>query len=98
MDPLKSGTVPIIFVKKYRCCFGSIGTTARVFLLITKIMGTVPLFNGSVPYLTCHANGPLVCTKVLTKRLNLNLLNIVWKIFLLGAQFSVSRYDVYNKE
>ena len=26
----------------------------------TKITGTVPLFNGHIPFFTYHANGPLV--------------------------------------
>lgn len=33
---------------------------------LQNIVGTIPLFNGSVPFFTGRVNGPLVCTKVLT--------------------------------
>ena len=60
-DPLKSGTVPINFVRKYPNYSGYIGAygprRARVFPY--KIYGyTIPLFNGSVPFFACSVNGP----------------------------------------
>ena len=61
-DPLKSGRVPIIYVKKYPYCFGSIGVYGpkKQRYFFTKITGTVPLVNGSVPFFTCCVNSPLI--------------------------------------
>lgn len=43
-DPLKNGTVRIIFVRIYPCCLGS----KQHGYFLTKLLRTVPLFNGSV--------------------------------------------------
>ena len=32
----------------------------------TKIMSTVPLFNGSVPFSACRVNSPLVCVALVS--------------------------------
>ena len=31
---------------------------AKLGHFLTKVVGTVPLFNGSVPYFACSVNGP----------------------------------------
>ena len=67
-DLWKRGTVPIISVKKYPCCFmnrkGPIDPIQHGYFF-TKRMGTIPLFNLSVPDFTCSANGPLVTSEIL---------------------------------
>ena len=50
----KSGTVPIIFAKEIPVLFWQHG------YFLTKIMGAVPLFHGSVPFFACRVNGPFV--------------------------------------
>ena len=70
--PIKSGTLPLIFVKKQWTftrsatigAYGPVAERIKVHCFFTKMIVIVPLFIGPVPSFLCRVNAPCFFTKM----------------------------------